>query len=343
MNNGTMWLLTGQESRGPLIGTRPDETCATLAGAMTRSTFWIARRLASTAVFATIIMAALPLPGQSPRAVDLNGVTKPVTANGLTFPVVDAGRGPAVLLLHGFPDDRHLWRYQVAALVDAGFRVIAPDLRGFGDAPRPQDPKDYGISLAVADVVGVLDALGVRDVQLVAHDWGAAVGWRLAADHPGRITRYVAMSVGVPGARTTIEQREKSWYMLFFRQTGIAETQLTQNNWELFREWSRNAVDIDRWLANLSRPGALTAALNWYRATGNQPQATGASGPPQVQCPVLGIWSDGDAYLTEYPLRSSGERIKGPFRYERVNGASHWLMVDKPAEVNALLLGFLQK
>lgn len=275
--------------------------------------------------------------------MDLQPVTKSVTSNGLMFPVVDTGTGPAVLLLHGFPDDRHLWRYQVRALVDAGFRVIVPDLRGFGDAPRPQDPKEYGVPIAVRDVVGILDTLGVAQVQLVAHDWGAAVGWRLAADHPQRITRYVAMSVGAPGARTTIEQREKSWYMLFFRQTGIAEQQLTANNWELFREWGRHPVDIDRWIANLSRPGALTAALNWYRATGGAPPTAPSGPPPQVQCPVLGIWSDGDAYLTEYPLRSSGERIKGPFQYVKVTGASHWLMVDKPAEINAQLLAFLKR
>lgn len=282
---------------------------------------------------------AVPAAAQAPRALDLDAVTKPVTVQGLTFPVADAGTGPAVLLLHGFPDDRHLWRYQARALVEAGFRVIAPDLRGFGDAPRPQDPKEYGVPLVVSDVIGILDALQVPQVQLVAHDWGAAVGWRLAADHPSRITRYVAMSVGAPGARTSIEQREKSWYMLFFRQTGAAEQQLMANNWELFREWGRHAVDTDRWIANLSRPGALTAALNWYRATGG-----GAAGPPRpVECPVLGIWSDGDAYLTEYPLRSSGQRIKGPFEYVRVTGASHWLMVDRPAEINERLLAFLRK
>jgi pimeloyl-ACP methyl ester carboxylesterase len=302
-------------------------------------THWL---LASVTLL-TACLTAAHAAAQSARALDLDAVSRNVQANGLSFPVADAGSGPPVLLLHGFPDDRHLWRYQARVLVDAGFRIIAPDLRGFGDAPRPQDPKDYGIPLIVSDIVGILDALGVSKVQLVAHDWGAAVGWRLAAEHPDRIERYAALSVGAPGSRTTIEQRERSWYMLFFRQTGTAETQLMQNNWELFREWSRNAVDIDRWTANLSRPGALTAALNWYRAVGNAPASGSAGPPPQVVCPVLGIWSDGDHYLTEYPLRSSGERIKGTFRYERITGASHWMMVDKPDEVSRLLIGFLKK
>lgn len=277
-----------------------------------------------------------------PQAMDLETATKPVTVRGLSFPVVDLGSGPVVLLLHGFPDDRHLWRYQVGPLVKAGFRVVAPDLRGFGDAPRPQDPKDYGLSIVIDDILGILDALEIRRVQLVAHDWGAAVGWRMAALHPERVSRYVALSVGAPGGRPTIEQREKSWYIAFFRQTGIAEKQLMQDNWQLFREWTRNAKDTDRYVERLSRPGALTAGLNWYRASG-QTAAADAAPPPQVAVPVLGIWSDRDAYLTEIALKTSGERIRGPFRYEKISGASHWLMLDKPQELNRLLLGFLER
>lgn len=295
---------------------------------------------------AMLCLASLPprpATAQVARAIDMGAATRQVASNGLTFPVTDVGTGPAVLLLHGFPDDRHLWRYQAQALRDAGYRVIAPDLRGYGDAPRPLDPREYGVSIAVRDVIGILDTLGLQQVQLVAHDWGAAVGWRLAAEHPSRVTRYVAMSVGAPGARTSIEQREKSWYMLFFRQTDVAEQQLMANNWELFREWARNAVDMDRWIRNLSRPGALTSALNWYRATGNAPAAPGSGPPPQVQCPTLGLWSEGDRYLTEYAMRTSGDRVAGSFEYARVAGASHWMMVDKPAEINARLLAFLRK
>jgi pimeloyl-ACP methyl ester carboxylesterase len=295
-----------------------------------------------TVVVAAIMSLSGSMDAQTLPAMDLTRWTKAVGSNGFEFPVADVGSGSPVLFLHGFPDDRTLWRFQAEALVTAGFRVIAPDLRGFGDAPRPLDPKDYGLSIAAQDVLGILDALDLPRVQLVAHDWGAAVGWRLAAEHPDRITRYVAMSVGAPGARTTIEQREKSWYMLFFRQTGVAEAQLTQNNWALFREWARDATDLDRWIERLSRPGALTSALNWYRASGGPPTAL-AGLPPPAQCPVLGIWSEGDHYLTEYPMKSSGERVKGEFRYEHVAGASHWMMVDQPARINELLLGFLRK
>jgi pimeloyl-ACP methyl ester carboxylesterase len=304
------------------------------------------------------ILSAQPGQAQQPEAMDLAPVTKMVSAGGLSFPVVDHGQGPAVLLLHGFPDDRHLWRYQVGALARAGFRVIAPDLRGFGDAPRPLDPKEYGLPIVIRDLVGILDALGVQRVQLVAHDWGAAVGWRLAAEHPDRVLRYAALSVGAPGGPTTIEQREKSWYIAFFRQAGVAENQLMRDDWQLFRQWARNPVDIERYIKNLSRPGALTAGLNWYRAAGSQPiagasdaargtggqgtGATGTTGPARVTVPVLGIWSDGDAYLTELPMKTSGERIAGPYRYEKISKASHWFMLEKPAELNRLLLSFLK-
>jgi pimeloyl-ACP methyl ester carboxylesterase len=295
---------------------------------------------------------------QKPAAMDLAPVTKTITVNGQSFPVVDHGKGPAVLLLHGFPDDRHLWRYQVGPLAAAGFRVIAPDLRGFGDAPRPADPKEYGLSIVINDLLGILDALGIQRVQLVAHDWGAAAGWMFAAVRPDRVSRYVALSVGAPGGRTTIEQREKSWYIAFFRQAGVAENQLMRDDWQLFRQWARNPVDIERYIKNLSRPGALTAGLNWYRAAGSQPiagasdaargtggqgtGATGTTGPARVTVPVLGIWSDGDAYLTELPMKTSGERIAGPYRYEKISKASHWFMLEKPAELNRLLLSFLK-
>jgi pimeloyl-ACP methyl ester carboxylesterase len=289
------------------------------------------------AALVAMVIAAASRP-EAQAAMDLHRVTRKVRVASLEFPVVDYGEGAPVLLLHGFPDDRHLWRHQVPVLAAAGLRVIAPDLRGFGDAPRPTDPAEYGLAIAGRDVIGILDALRIREVQLVGHDWGAALGWHLAAQHPDRIQRFVALSVGAPGGAISIEQREKSWYIAFFRQAGAAEEQLQRDDWKLFREWLRNTADTDRYIASLSRPGALTAALNWYRAS-NAPAGGGA--PARVTCPVMGIWSDGDAYLTEERLRTSGERINGSFRYERITGASHWMMLDKPADVNRLLLDFL--
>jgi pimeloyl-ACP methyl ester carboxylesterase len=276
------------------------------------------------------------------HAQDLNRFTKSVEVNGLTFPVLDYGEGSPVLLLHGFPDDRHLWRHQVPALAAAGLRIIAPDLRGFGDAPRPQDPVEYGLDIAARDVIGILDALRVGRVQMVGHDWGAALGWRIAAQYPDRIQRYAALSVGAPGAQPTAESKEKSAYMIFFRQAGKAEEEIRRDNWKWFRDFLRGARDTERYIERLSRPGALTAGLNWYRAD-NRPRGSATGTPLVVVCPVLGVWSDGDAYLTEDHMRTSGERMKGSFQYEKLSGASHWMMLDKPDELNRLLLRFLER
>lgn len=283
---------------------------------------------------------------QNAAVMDINAVTKTVAANGLSFPVVDVGSGPVVLLLHGFPDSRFLWRNQIDPLVQAGFRVIAPDLRGFGDAPKPPAVEDYRLPVVAPDVIGMLDALGVAKARVVAHDWGAALAWYLAMANADRVDRLVALSVGAIGnsGTTTLAQREKSWYFLFFQFDGVAEAWLTRDNWRLFKEWTRGQGDTERHLKDLSRPGALTAALNWYRAN-VRPQAPPENPPPpppKIACPVMGIWSDGDPFLTEAHVRNSPERLSGTWRYERIEGAGHWMMLDKPAELNRLLLDFLK-
>src|SRR5262245_36605960 len=124
--------------------------------------------------------------------------TTRINVGTLNFNVVHEGSGEPVLLLHGFPDSSHLWRNQIPALVDAGFRVVAPDLRGFGDSDKPLETEAYGVPAIVEDVVGILDRLDVRRAHVVGHDWGAAVAWALTALHPERVSRLVALSVGHP-------------------------------------------------------------------------------------------------------------------------------------------------
>lgn len=267
-----------------------------------------------------------------------------VAGDGVSLHVRDEGRGQPVLLVHGFPDSSHVWRHQIDALTSAGMRAIAPDLRGFGESDKPAAVEDYALAHSVADMVCVLDALDVERCHVVGHDWGAAVAWGLAALAPQRVQRLVAMSVGHPAAlaRPTIEEREKGWYRLFFQFTGVAEQLLRRDDWQLMRELLRDPVDLDRHLADLSRPGALTAGLNWYRAN-LAPERALDPGPllPPVQAPTLGVWSSGDHYLTEDGMLRSAEYVTGDWRYERVEGASHWLQLDAPARVDELLLEFL--
>jgi pimeloyl-ACP methyl ester carboxylesterase len=256
--------------------------------------------------------------------------------------VLDEGEGRPVLLLHGFPDSSHLWRHQIPALVGAGFRVVAPDLRGFGESAKTQEVEAYALRNLLGDVVAVLDELEIGRAHVVGHDWGAALAWVTAGFAPERVDRLVVMSVGHPNAfRTrTVEQREKSWYMLLF-QFDVAEELLRRDDWKLAREWIRGHGDVERYLEDLARPGALTAALNWYRANTHPRRELGERVAfPAIAASTMGIWSSGDDYLLEEPMVRSGEYVTGGWRYERIEGASHWLQLDEPERVNALLLDF---
>lgn len=283
-------------------------------------------------------------PAAGAPALDVERATRIVEIDSEQFPVIDHGDGPVVLLLHGFPDSRYLWRYQAPALADAGFRVLAPDLRGFGDAPKPEAVEAYELTAVLDDVTSLIAELSIETVSLVGHDWGADVAWLLAATQPALVERLVALSVGAPGnsQTRTIEQRERFWYAYFFLFEGVSEAWLQHDDWQLFREWTREQGDQERYLEDLSRPGALTAGLNWYRANFRpKPPEEGGLEYPNVACPVLGVWSDGEFSLTEGHMTGSEEKVDGPWRYEKLSGAGHWMMLDKSVELNELLIDFL--
>ncbi|MGH2458891.1 MAG: alpha/beta fold hydrolase, partial [Chloroflexota bacterium] len=168
--------------------------------------------------------------------------------NGIQHHVLDAGQGMPVVLLHGFPDTSELWRRQIDALTGAGFRAIAPDLRGRGKTERPPNVADYALPLIVRDVVALLDALEIRRAHVVGHDWGAAVAWLVAALFPDRVDHLVALSVGCPGAagRPTLEDLQKGWYRLLFQFEGIAEDLMRRDDWYLFRELLQGGGDGER-------------------------------------------------------------------------------------------------
>ncbi|HLN18277.1 MAG TPA: alpha/beta fold hydrolase [Acidimicrobiales bacterium] len=252
------------------------------------------------------------------------------------------GDGPAVLLLHGFPDQARLWRHQVPALVGAGYKVIAPDQRGYGRSDKPDGVDAYSLLNVVGDAVAVLDAEGVERAHVVGHDWGAAVAWLLAGFVPDRVDHLVALSVGHPGAFAAagLEQRMRSWYMLLFQFEGIGEQWLSMDDWANFREWGGHP-DTDAVIADMERDGSLTTALNWYRA--NVPPEALVSPPPdlpEVPRPTMGVWSSGDFALTEVQMTGSADHVSGPWRYERLEGPGHWMQLEAPEAVNALLLDF---
>jgi len=276
-----------------------------------------------------------------PPSTDLEATR--VTVGEIELNVIDHGEGDAVLLLHGFPDSAQLWRRQIPALRDAGFRVIAPDLRGFGQSDAPEGAESYGLAAVVGDVVALLDAGGVERAHVVGHDWGAAAAWGLGALLPDRVERLVALSVGHPATFLgTMDQRALSWYMLLFARPE-AEDILSREDWRLFREWVGAAKDVERYVADLSRPGRLTAGLNWYRANVSAESFAGgsASGLPPVECPTMGVWSTEDFALGERQMTDSASSVNGPWRYERIEGAGHWMALDAPDRLNELLLDFL--
>src|SRR5215468_1247031 len=262
---------------------------------------------------------------------------------GIEVAVDGPDDGRPVLLLHGWPDSHRLWRHQLPALHAAGLRTIAPDLRGFGESDRPGDVDAYGLPYSIGDVVAVLDALEIERAHVVGHDWGAGVAWVFGALVPDRVDRLVAMSVGHLSSfrHAGFAQRQKSWYMLLFQFAGIAEEWLSADDWANYRACFAHP-DPDGTIADLGRPDALTASLNWYRA--NVPPESLVQGTlelPPVAAPTLGIWSSGDDFLVEAGMTGSAAFVTGPWRYERIDGAGHWMQLEAPDRVNALLVEFL--
>jgi len=253
--------------------------------------------------------------------------------------VETAGEGPAVLLVHGFPDSHRLWRHQTRPLIEAGYRVIVPDLRGLGESPKPTGVEDYRLPTIVAeDLAPLLD----EPAHVIGHDWGAALSWALAIMRPDLVRSLAVLSVGHPnaGRPRTIESREKAWYQLLF-QFEEAEELFLRDDAKLFREWVGDAVDLERYVEDLSRPGAMTAALGYYRANLHPRFELTRQPLPPCTVPTLGLWSSGDRYLTELQMQRSAEHCTAGYRYERVEDATHWMQLDQPKRVTELLLEHL--
>ena len=280
-------------------------------------------------------------------------VERSVDLGDVRLNVASAGSGRPVVLLHGFPDSWRLWRHQIRLLAVTGYRVIAPDLRGFGrsTSSRPLDVADYRMSVLVSDIAGLLDSSGVDRAAVVGHDWGAVLAWQLAGSRPEQVDRLVVVSVGHPAAGVTsgaADPQQRSGYLRWFLPPGVAERMLPRDDWRLFRDWGWHGAepntdpDCDRQIADLSRPGALTAGLNWYRA--NVGSAAAADQPVRamvpISCPTMGVWSSGDQFLTEAQMTRSEDFVTGPWRYERLS-CDHWIPVHAADELGHLLLDFL--
>ena len=266
-----------------------------------------------------------------------------VQREGLHFHVERRGHGATVLLLHGFPDDVRLWRAVAPRLEAAGFHVIALDQRGCGASEAPAGLQHYHIDRLVGDATGVLKALGGHPpVHVMGHDWGAVVTWCLAITHPEVVRSAVAISVGHPTeyARAGLEQKRKGLYTIGWQFPVLAERWLVANDWARMRHWLRQHPDPESCLRNLARTGRLTAGLNWYRA--NLRSMLLKSWPP-CTVPMLGIWGSEDHCLAGDQMERSGRRVSGPWRYERIEGAGHWLPLEEPQRIASLAIDWFNR
>ena len=255
--------------------------------------------------------------------------------------------GRLVLLLHGFPQSCLSWRPQLEALAGAGYRAVAFDQRGYSPGARPEAVEQYRVERLVADVLAVADELGGHQVDLVGHDWGGVVAWQAAARLPERLRTLTAVSVPHPAALAdtllggNLDQAGRSSYIAFFRREGIAETTLLAGGAAgLRRLLTGSGLDeahAEEYAGLMQEPGALTAALNWYRAASLED----ARDLAPVTTPTLYVWSDGDMALGRAAAEGTKGHVSGPYRFEVLSGVSHWIPEQAPAELNRLLLEHL--
>lgn len=263
---------------------------------------------------------------------------------------------PLVVLLHGFPETWYGWRHQLPALAAAGFRVVAPDQRGYGGSDRPRGARAYRLDELAADVRALVEACGVERAHVVGHDWGAAVGWWFAMHYPDRLDRLAVLNVPHPQrfaeALLTWQQLRRSWYVFFFQLPFLPEHLLARADFALLRRtWRAHAVrgaaafsdeDVARNVAAFRAPGALTAALGWYRALLRENPFALLRRQRPVEAPVLVIWGEQDRALGAETATPDPRRVPHA-RVVFLPDAGHFVQADCPERVNELLLGFLRE
>jgi len=273
-----------------------------------------------------------------------------LATGGLEFRALAEGPagGRLVLLLHGFPQSAGEWRAQLPALADAGYRAVAPDQRGYSRGARPEGVEAYGIDHLVADVLGLCDELGSPQVDVVGHDWGAIVAWVVAARHPERVRTLTAVSVPHPEAFADAyasgasSQRQMSSYIDIFRAPGDAgELMLAGDDGNglqrMFEGQGIRAEAAAEHAAVHAEPGALTAGLNWYRAT----HPTMMRGIPNVTMPTLLVWGSLDPAISREAVEGCAKYVDGPFRFEALESVGHWIPEMESERLNQLLLEHL--
>jgi epoxide hydrolase 4 len=267
---------------------------------------------------------------------------------------VEAGDGPLVVLLHGFPESWFSWRFQIPALADAGFRVVAPDMRGYNLSSRPPQVAAYDLDRLATDVRDLIRERGAERALIAGHDWGAAVAWATAMNHPELVERLAILNAPHPrrmlqGLRRP-RQLARSWYMFAFQLPWLPERAARARRWwgwrQLFEREARpggyTAEDIERYIEAWSQPGAATGMLNYYRAAFRQTPGRAEARIRPVDAPTLVIWGERDSHLGAELAEPDRADVPNLERVVRLPDASHWVHRDEAARVSELLVEFFR-
>lgn len=274
-----------------------------------------------------------------------------IDANGMRFSARAAGpaNGRPVLLLHGFPQSSLSWLPVMHTLAAAGYRAVAPDQRGYSAGARPADVAAYRVSQLVSDVLALADTMQMARFDLVGHDWGGMVAWVTAAQHPGVVRSLSVVSTPHPGALAAAlsagdpDQTARSAYVHVFRRPAEPERILLGEGGDgeglrsMFAATGLDDAQAGEYVSLMQAPGAMTAALNWYRAM----DPAEVEGLPPVVVPTLYVWSSGDAALGRRAAEGTAEFVAGRYQFAVLDGVSHWVPEEAPDELARLLLGHL--
>jgi len=288
-------------------------------------------------------MDAVPTPPDPARPRPSEGTSTAVETDGVRLHVVRLGPedGPPVVLLHGFPECWYGWLPVARRLADAGYRVLVPDQRGYNASEKPSGVAAYRLPTLAGDVAGLIESAGHETAHVVGHDWGAAVAWWLALDHPERVATLAAVNVPHPTVmqrtlRRSWDQRRRSWYVAFFQVPRVPELVARAGNWRRFERTMRassrpgtfDAADFERYRAAWGQPGAITAMIHWYRAAGRYPLPERTD---PVEPPTLVVWGRDDEFLRTEMARESLAYCRDG-RAVLVDG-THWVHHEHPGRV----------
>ena len=287
------------------------------------------------------------------------------TSSEIELSVIDEGLGPLVVLCHGFPELAYSWRHQIPALRDAGFRVLAPDMRGFGESSAPPEPDAYDEVELCADMCGLLDYAGEIEAVFVGHDWGANIAWQMAVRHPERVRAVAGLSVPfvprAPAPPVPIMRRHlgEDFYIVWFQQPGVADEALARDVRRTLttkRVWTADWALEDgagpqraAWLTEeelavyveaFERTG-FTGGLNWYRNIDRNWELSEPLAERRVEQPAMFLTGENDPVRSFMPAAAMDGWVTDLRADVLVPGAGHWVQQERPAEVNAALLDFL--